>query len=162
MSEFQTRPVYFHTGDLQHFHAVPRKARKGRQALYKIVCCPFGLARLSIPLSLSCQAQPTSSEHHLSFPSLAIESSSTTRRDGLADWTETAAVLLLLLQPASGGGAIIPRGTYLGPLTARYDTVCLSLSSSGRLDQRPGILLTRRRSKRRTKQTMPAIISFSC
>lgn len=56
VSEFQTRPVYFHTGDLQHFHAVPRKARKGRRStklfvallvLLDLVYCSAFFAKLS-------------------------------------------------------------------------------------------------------------------
>ena len=49
VSEFQTRPVYFHTGDLQQlFYAVPRDARKaGGRALFRIVVALFVLLYLN-------------------------------------------------------------------------------------------------------------------
>lgn len=62
MSEFQTRPVYFHLGDLQHFYAVPRDARKeGRRALSKIVVALVVVVLLyPNPFNTFSPAQPTS------------------------------------------------------------------------------------------------------
>lgn len=119
MSDFQTRPFYFHSGDLQHFHAVPRDARKtGRRALYNSV---VALILVSCSYCLCHSALRTIPPLSPAWPfTLARPSVATVSRTGPSCGS------VIVAASRSGdecGGSAINTARYLGPLTTRYDAV---------------------------------------